>query len=80
MSGPAQMYDVIYSLTTGDTIFRHLETGALVGQLMDAWIQCAPWCVGSWLYRLHDITIDQGAHQVRVTVTLLGDDPGVDVC
>jgi hypothetical protein len=80
MSKPEQLWDVTYQSTVGDEVFRHLESGALVSQLMDAWIQCTAWCIGSWLYRVHDITIDQVAHQVHVTVALLGADPAVDVC
>jgi hypothetical protein len=80
MSGPEQLWDVIYQLTNGETIFRHLETGALVTQLMDAWIQCSPWVIGSWLYRLRCVTINQGEHTVSVMVELIGADATVDVC
>jgi hypothetical protein len=80
MSGPEQLWDVIYQLPGGQEVFRHLEPGAVVTQLMDAWIQCDPWCIGSWVYRVHDLTIDQGARQVHVTVELIGADAEVDVC
>jgi hypothetical protein len=80
MNGPEQLWDVIYQVDEGEEVFRHLEPGALVGQLMDAWIQCTPWCIGSWLYRLRCVTIDQGEHTVRVMVELAGADPAGDVC
>jgi hypothetical protein len=80
MSKPEQLWDVTYQVSDGEEIFRHLESGALVTQLMDAWIQCSPWCIGSWLYRLKCVTIDQGEHTVRVTVALIGADAAVDVC
>jgi hypothetical protein len=80
MSGPAQMWEVVYRLPDGEEIFRGMESGALVTQLMDAWIRCAYWCIGSWLYRLVCVTIDQGAHQVSVTVEVIGADAAVDVC
>ena len=80
MSGLEHMYDVMYQLTGGEEVFRHLESGALVGQLMDAWINCNTLVIGSWVYRLVCVTIDQRAHQVSVTVALLGADPAVEVC
>lgn len=80
MSGPEQMWDVTYQVDEGEEVFRNLESGALVTQLIDAWIQCTAWVIGSWLYRLRCVTIDYKAHQVRVMVELLGADPAVDVC